>query len=303
VLFNLPTFRPYARMSALFAFVSLLAGGLFIFVDIGRPERMWQMLRLDHLGSPMLWDVALTVVYLLVSTIYLWSLMAPGKMEKVLKPMALLALLAGLADGLTGFVFATQVAREFWFSAVQPVSFFVAALASAGAAILLFLLVMRPSGHVTLDCCDLNPLAGLTAVALGIDLMLIASEIITLAFTRSPDALELVQFMVTSPLFWIEIVAALIAITLLLLPATRSIPGWVSLAAVLALVDLALKRFLFVRLGFVAPNIKYPGAIAPVTSYAPSLVEWGVVIGLVGLFALLLTVGFRSLRLSAAQKA
>jgi molybdopterin-containing oxidoreductase family membrane subunit len=304
VLFDLPKFRPYAKIAAFVALIALIAGGLFILVDIGKPDRLWRIVRFAQLGSPMLWDLLLTIGYLIISTVFLRRLMVSDKTDGSLKALAWVALMAGVADMLTGFVFATQVAHEFWFSAVQPIAFFVAALASAGAIILLVMVVLRSSGKVALDCCDLQPVAGLTAAALGIDLLLIASEIITLAFTRSENAMQLVQFMVASPLFWIEIVAALIAIVLLVLPATRGVPAWITVGAVMALVDLGVKRFLFVQMGFVEPNIQFAGvSIAPSGAYIPSLVEWGLVVGLIGMFALLLTLGFRTLRLGTEQTA
>jgi molybdopterin-containing oxidoreductase family membrane subunit len=304
VLGDLPKFRPYAKLAAFIALAALVVGGLFIQLDIGKPERLWRIVLYARPGSPLLWDVALTVVYLAVSTLYLWRLMKSGKIDLTLKLLAWLALLAGVADSLTGFVFATQVAHEFWFSAVQPIAFFVAALASAGALILLVMVALRASGYAAMEPRDLFPVTGLTAAALGVDLLLLASEIVTLAFTRSANALELVQALSASPLFWIELATAIGAIVLLLLPLTRNASGWLAVAAALALVDLAVKRVLFVQMGFVMPNMKYPGvAISPAAgSYTPSLVEWGLVVGLVGLFALLLTIGFRALRLGAEAK-
>ncbi len=304
VLFDLPKLRPYAKIAAFVALIALVAGGLFILVDIGRPERLWHIVRFAQLGSPMLWDLLLTIGYLVISTVFLRRLMGSSKSDGTLKGLAWVALIAGIADMLTGFVFATQVAREFWFSAVQPIAFFVAALASAGAIILLVMVVLKSTGQVALDCCDLQPVAGLTAAALGIDLLLMVSEIVTLAFTRSDSSMQLVGFMTGSPLFWIEVVAALIAIMLLILPASRGVPGWIGVAAVVALVDLGVKRFLFIQMGFAEPNIRYVGLqIAPSGAYFPSLVEWGLVVGLVGLFAMLLMLGFRTLPLGAGQKA
>jgi dimethyl sulfoxide reductase membrane subunit len=304
VLFDLPKFRPYARIAAFVALVSLVIGGLFIMVDIGKPDRLWRLIRFAHLGSPMLWDLLVTILYLIISTLFLRRLMSGNKTDGILKGLAWVALVAGLADMVTGFVFATQVARAFWYSAVQPISFFVAALASAGAIILLVMVVLKAAGQVSLECCDLQPVGNLTAIALVIDLVLVVSEIVTLAFTRSTSSLELVGFMLASPLFWIEVVTAVIAIVLLLLAATRGNPIWVSVAAVLALVDLAVKRFLFIQMGFAEPNIRYAGVqIFPNAPYVPSLVEWGLVIGLVGLFSLLMVIGFRSLRINAEQKA
>lgn len=303
VLFELPKLRPYAKVAAYVALISLVIGGLFIMVDIGKPERLWRLIRYAHLGSPMLWDLLLTIVYLVISTLFLRRLMSSNKTDGMLKGLAWVALVAGLADMITGFVFATQVARTFWYSAVQPIGFFVAALGSAGAIILLVILILRASGKATLECCDLQPVVTLTGIALVIDLLLVLSEVITLAFTRSVSSLKLVSYMMGSPLFWLEVITAVVAIVLLFLPATKKAALWVGIAAVLALVDLALKRFLFIQMGFAEPNIQYAGIEIAPRAYYPSLAEWGLVVGLIGLFSLLLVIGFRSLRLSTDTKA
>ncbi len=302
VLFALPKFRPYAKLSAFVALISLIVGGLFILVDIGKPERLWRIVRYAELGSPMLWDLLLTVVYLVVSTVYLRRLMqAKGNSNEGLKLLALLAFLAGLADGITAFVFATQVGREYWFSAVQPMAFFTAALASAGAVMLVLMVVLKRSEYVSLECCDLNPIAGLTAVAVGLNLLLVASELITMAFTRSASALELVNVMLSTPLFWVEVMAGVATMVFLLLPAARSNPGWLAGGGGLALVHLVAKRIVFVQMGFAIPNITYPGVVIDAGASAPTVVEWAVVLGLAGLFGLLLSIGLRSLKLGAQQ--
>lgn len=302
VLFDLSRLRPFSKLAAYVALVSLIAAGLFILVDIGHPERLWRIVSFAHLGSPMLWDLLLTIAYLIIATVFLrrLSTTSPGSS---LKPVAWLALLAGLADGVTSFVFATQVAHEFWFSAVQPVAFFVAALASAGALLLLLGVLLKARGYAVPDCCELGPLATLVAAGLGIGLLLTASEIVTLAFSRSASALELVNKMVASPLFWLEVASALLALAFLALPALRSQRPYLNLGAVLALVSLAIKRFVFVRMGFAVPNINLPWiSTVPSGGYTPNLLEWVVTVGLVGLFVFLLTLGLRSLDLLEAKK-
>lgn len=302
ILFNLPRFRPYSTLAAFIALISLVIGGLFVLVDIGHPERLWRLVRFGNFGSPMLWDLLLTIGYLVVATVFLRRLMN-AKNDAGLKPFALLALVAGLADGLTAFVFATQVGREFWFSAIQPMAFFTAAVASASALLLLVVVGLNAAGYKIMDCCDLAPLTGLTAATIGLGLLLEASEIVTLWFSRSENAMQMVNAMLGLPIFWVGVVAAVIAIALFIFPATRTQSAWVAVGAGLALLHLALKRVVFVQMGFAVQNINYAGVqIAPPGAYTPGLVEWGVLLGLIGLFVFLLALGFSNLRLVPSTK-
>ncbi len=303
LLLDLPRVRPFAKIAAFLALAALVAGGLFIILDLGHPERSWRMFIGGRLGSPMLWDLLLTVVYFVIGAALLLALLAPARAKGLLKPLAVLALLAGIADGLTAFVFATQIGREYWYSAVQPLTFFVAALASAGATIILALLVLRPSGYAKFAVGDLDPLPAMTAVAVALGLMLIGSEVVTQAFSGAAASQELVLIMLHSPWFWVEVLTGLAAVALLLLPALRKAPGALALGAVLALIHLGVKRLMFVQMGTAVPNISYAGVkIAPTVTYSPSLVEWGVGIGLVSLFAVLLMLGFRLLPLDTAGR-
>jgi Ni/Fe-hydrogenase subunit HybB-like protein len=133
--------------------------------------------------------------------------------------------------------------------------------------------------------------------------LLIASEIVTLAFTRSDSALNLVQVMLTSRLFWVEIICGLGSIIILALPSLRKQQAGLLAASALGLIHLAAKRMSFVNMGFAVPNINYPGVnIARSGIYSPNLIEWGLVVGLIGLLVLLLTVGLGILGLGASKE-
>lgn len=298
VIFELPRLRPYAKIAAFTALASLIVGGLFILIDIGQPMRLWHLVSFAHLGSPLLWDLLLTVAYLIISTVYLLRLIqAEHKSIAPPKWLAYVVLIAGLADGLTAFVFATQTAHEFWFSAIQPMMFEVAAIASAGALLMLVLSILKSSGYLTLKLADLKPLAIVTAVMLGLALMLIASEVVTLSFGQSETGKSLVNAMTSTPLFWIEIVAFVVAIILLLTPQIRTQFAGITIAAITILIGMVAKRLLFVALGFAIPNISYPGVDVGSSLNSPSTLEWVLTLGLAALFALLLTLGFRTLPL------
>lgn len=299
---DLPAIRPYAGLAALVALVSLVVGGLFILVDIGRPERVWRMLRYGKLGSPMMWDLLLTVAYFVIGTALLVALLVDAP-SGVLTVLGVLAVAAGIADGVTAFVFATQVAREFWLSAVQPMAFFAAALASAGALLQLLVLGLAPSGYVDLGLDDTEPLALTTAVCLGLGLLFLASELLTLGFSRRTEALRLVRAMLRSPMLAIEVATGVVAIVLYLVPTTRGSTAGVVVASVLALIHLAAKRVHFVESGLAVPNLDLRGVDLDRGRGGPALrrpVELALSVGLVGAFVVLTGVGLTVMPLGVA---
>ncbi|MBU5422380.1 polysulfide reductase NrfD [Cellulomonas hominis] len=290
---DLPAIRPYAGLAALVALVSLVIGGLFILVDIGRPERVWRMIRHGRLGSPMMWDLLLTVAYFLIGAVLLVAILADAP-ASVLAVLGVVAVAAGVADGVTAFVFATQVAREFWLSAVQPMAFFAAALASAGALLQLLVLGLAPSGYVDLGLHDTEPLALVTAACLGLGLLFLLSELLTLGFSRRADALRLVRAMTASWMLWVEVVTGVVAVALYLVPATRGSTAGIVVASVLALVHLAAKRVHFVASGLAVPNLDLRGVDLDRGRGGAVLrrpVELALSTGLVGGFVVLTSLG------------
>ncbi len=87
-----------------------------------------------------------------------------------------------------------------------------------------------------------------------------------------------------APLFWFYLLGGLVSpIVIALLPATRSVRGFV-LAAVLVTVAMWIERYFIVVTGLRVPLMPYEPA-----SYTPTWVEWSLLAAGLALFALLIT--------------
>ncbi|MCL6552486.1 MAG: polysulfide reductase NrfD, partial [Firmicutes bacterium] len=69
--------RPITRMAEAITFASLLMGALMPLVDMGRPDRLVNLLLHARLQSPVLWDVLSITTYLTGSTLFLYVPMIP----------------------------------------------------------------------------------------------------------------------------------------------------------------------------------------------------------------------------------
>lgn len=69
--------RPITRMAEAITFASLLMGALMPFVDMGRPDRILNLLLHGRLQSPILWDMLSIGTYLTGSTLFLYVPMIP----------------------------------------------------------------------------------------------------------------------------------------------------------------------------------------------------------------------------------
>ena len=69
--------RPITRMAEAITFASLLMGALMPLVDMGRPDRIPNLLLHGRLQSPILWDMLSIATYLTGSTLFLYVPMIP----------------------------------------------------------------------------------------------------------------------------------------------------------------------------------------------------------------------------------
>ncbi|HLA17997.1 MAG TPA: NrfD/PsrC family molybdoenzyme membrane anchor subunit, partial [Dehalococcoidia bacterium] len=76
-LTNAPWRAPLSRMAETMAVVALLIGGVFPIIDMGRPDRMYNLLLHGQVGSPVVWDVVAISTYLLAGMIFLYLPMIP----------------------------------------------------------------------------------------------------------------------------------------------------------------------------------------------------------------------------------
>lgn len=69
--------RPITRSAELLTFVSLCFGGLMPIIDLGRPDRIGNLVIFGRIQSPLLWDVISICTYFAGSTVFLFLPMIP----------------------------------------------------------------------------------------------------------------------------------------------------------------------------------------------------------------------------------
>src|ERR1035438_8440858 len=69
--------RPITRSAELLTFVSLLFGGIMPTIDLGRPDRVLNLVFFGRIQSPLMWDVISICTYFVGSTVFLYLPMIP----------------------------------------------------------------------------------------------------------------------------------------------------------------------------------------------------------------------------------
>lgn len=320
-VFGLSGFGGISKVATWTSIVCTVLAIGFVIVDLGGPARLWHLVAYANMTSPLMWDIVVLTLYLIVSVVYLWATLRVEKGRgsvialRVLSVVALFA--AVMVHTVTAWIFGLQPSHELWYTALLGPWFVSSALVSGLALVLLVVITLDKTGYLRLEEGVLGKLARLLGVFVAVDLYFFACELLTTGFPGAAGA-DIVAMLVSGPLaafFWVEIVASIAVLAVAFMPSLRK-TEFVATASLLAIVAIFCKRVQLLVGGFQVPNIDYPAVTsgpsltdagarlaeaAPSLVYVPSPLEFGVVLGVLGLGVFLLLVGLRVLPLKPAR--
>ena len=293
----------------------------FVVVDLGQPMRLWELFAYSNLGSPLMWDIIVLGTYLILSVVYLWATLRAeaGKVSATaLRVVSVIALVcAVLVHSVTAWIFGLQQAHEFWHTALLAPWFVSSALVCGVALVLVAVIALRRAGYMELDQANVVKLVKMLGAFVLVDLYFFGCDLLTSAFPGGSGA-EVAAMLTSGPLapfFWVEVVGCALCAVVCFVPKLRTNPLIVA-ASLLAVVGIFCKRVQLLVGGFQLPNLDYAGVMTPYTVtdwtagmtgayqgmvYFPTPLEFGLVLGVVGLGALMLLVGLKYLPLKPTE--
>jgi molybdopterin-containing oxidoreductase family membrane subunit len=316
-VFGVKSLKPLARIGVLSAAACVLIAAMTIIPDLGRPERIYNLLLHPNWSSPLIWDVIIITAYLVFAVADLW-LMSGGQAGsgrvRTLRVMAYVGLpTAVLLHSITAWIFGLQIARAWWNTALMAPLFVTSAVLSGTALIALIAVIAQRFDRFQLPRETWNAVTTLMAATIAIDLFLVACDYITILWGNVPRERAALDLILPGGswqwLFWLEwIVGGIVPFVLLVVPRFKRSFGLVALASVLVMVGVYAFRIELVVGGMLRPLLHLPPGNA-VGSYRlgqtvfqfdgiyhPTWVEYGIVTGLMALLALIVTLGYRWLR-------
>ena len=316
-VFGAKSLRPLARIGVLSAAACVLMAAMQIIPDLGRPERVWELVRYPNWTSPMIWDIIIIAVYFVFAVVDLTVMTRRGgdqtKRRRTLRILAYAGLPAAvLLHSITAWIFGTQFARPFWNTALMAPLFVTSAILSGTALIALVALVAQRFDRLTLPDETWSTVRKLLATTLAIDLFLVFADYVTILWGNIPRDRAVLDMLLPGGswqiLFWLEWLVGGVVPFLLLVWSGKLKPWRLGLAAALILVGVYSFRIELVVGGLLKPILWFaPGVSIGSTgvgsssfqltgAYHPSWVEYSIVAGLMAFLALLLTVGYKWLR-------
>lgn len=316
-VFGVKALRPLARIGVLTAAASVAIAAMTIIPDLGRPERIFNLLLHPRWTSPLIWDVVIIICYFVFAVVDLWILAGrrpSSQKAKILRVLAYFGLpMAVLLHSITAWIFGLQISRPWWNTALMAPLFVTSAILSGTALVALVALAAHRFDRLHVPDETWRAVCGLMAAAIAVDLFLVGSDYVTLLWGNVPRERAALDLILPGGswqwLFWLEwVVGGLVPFVLLVVPRFKARLSLVAAASVLVLVGVYAFRIELVVGGMIKPLLHLPPGIAVGTYkvtqtsfqftgvYHPTWVEYSIVVGLMGLLALLITLGYRWLR-------
>ncbi|MBI4605290.1 MAG: polysulfide reductase NrfD, partial [Planctomycetes bacterium] len=309
--------RPITRCAELITVLSLIFAAINIVVDMGRPDRLLNVVQFAAMQSPILWDVISINLYLFASTIYLYLPLIPDLailrdrgarpawlyrrlalgyrgtrrqrrwLDRVLAVVAIVIIPIGISvHTVTAYLFATTV-QPVWHSTIYGPFFVVGALYTGTAVLVIIMALLRRCLRLggVLKPVHFNNL-GLVLLAEGCLVAYFMLCIYLIEITgQEPHVLKVVMSEIRGPFavpFWaMTIVGILFPPVLLAFRRGRTITGCV-VASVVVVCAMWIERFLIVVPTLAHPRLPWPEGI-----YLPTWVEWSITAACAAAFALL----------------
>ena len=305
-VFGQADYKPLARLSGLLA-IALLVGGLAVLVlDLGRPDRLIVAMTYYNFKSIFAWNIFLYTGFIVIVAVYLW-LLFERRLNHWSKPAGLLAFIWRfvLTTG-TGAIFGFLVARQAYDAAIMAPLFIAMSLAFGTAVFLLVWLVVCRSSSRTIETDVIARLNRLLGIFVAVVLYLTLVFHLTNLYVTEHHGVErfiLLDGGIYTGLFWFGQV-------LLggLIPLALCFSGWLKptqtavLASILVILGGFAQLYVIIIGGQAYPLQLFPGLEVRssffdgvVAEYSPSLFEFLLGLGGIGLALMILSIGLRVL--------
>lgn len=302
--YYLHNFKVFAKITILGEFLAIAAVTmcmLFVFVDMGQPTRVLNVVLHPTLNSIMFWDfVSLGGYLLLNAVIALVTLSAERKGVAPpgwIRPVILLSIPWAVSiHTVTAFLYCGLPGRSLWLTAILAPRFLASAFSAGPALLILLCLLIRRLTRFDPGKQPIQKLALIVTYAMIINVFFVAMEFFTAFYSHIPEHLEHFHYLLHGlegsttlvPWMWVSMILALVSLPLLIIPKARR--NEKVLAVTCGIVFAALwidKGIILIVGGFV------PSPLGAVTAYSPTLPEVAITLAIWAVGALMITVFYK----------
>jgi Ni/Fe-hydrogenase subunit HybB-like protein len=302
--YYLHDFKKFGKIVILGEFLAVSAVTmciLFIFVDMGQPMRIMNVVLHPTPNSVMFWDSVVLIGYLTLNIVIGWTTLGAErkgvKAPQWVKPLIYLSVPWAVSiHTVTAFLYAGLPGRHFWLSAVMAARFLASAFAAGPALLIVVALIVRNVSTFDPGKEPIQALGKIVTYAMFANVFLLGLEFFTAFYSNIPGHMDPFKYLYVGfeghnklvPLMWTSSILAVASLVLLVVPAIRRNEGLLAVACMSLFVSLWIDKGFGLVIGGFVPNM-----FERVTEYWPTLLETLITLGIWAIGFLVLTVLYK----------
>ena len=295
-LHNYKVFGKITILGEFLAIASVVMCLLFIFVDMGQPMRVLNVLLYPSPNSVMFWDMVVLTGYLFLNLLIGWTMLSAEYKGVAppawVKPFIYLSIpWAFSIHTVTAFLYAGLAGRHLWFTAILATRFLASAFASGPALLIILCLLVRRYSKFDPGKEAIQGLSRIVTYAMIANVFFFGLELFSAFYSNVPGHMHPFAYLYVGldgygrlvPLMWVSAILAVLSLVLLINPKTRNKENTLAVACGTVFLSLWLdKGFGLVIGGFI------PNPFERITEYWPTLPEAFISLGIwaIGFFLL-----------------
>lgn len=301
--YYLHNYKQFGRITILGEFLAVAAVmvcGLHIFVDLGQPLRVANVLLHPTPNSVMFYDMVVLMIYMLLNLVIAWTTLDCERNSvpppKWVKPLIYLSIPWAVSiHTVTAFLYCGLPGRHFWLTAILAPRFLSSAFASGPALLILLCLLVRKYTRFDPGKEAIQKLAIIVVYAMIINLFFILLEFFTAFYSGIPGHQHGLQYLYFGyeghtalvPWMWLSTFLGIGAIVILL-SKQRVNETILAVACVMVFLSTWIDKGLGMIMGGFSVN-----PFDEVIDYTPTVPEVLISLGVYAIGALVLTVLYK----------
>ncbi|MDY6878725.1 MAG: NrfD/PsrC family molybdoenzyme membrane anchor subunit [Desulfatiglans sp.] len=268
--YYLHDYKAFGRITILGEFLAIAAVLmclLFIFVDLGNPVRIMNVIMYPSPKSILFWDMIVLNVYLLLNIFIGWNVLSAERKgvhyQKWVKILIYISIpWAFSIHTVTAFLYAGLPGRHFWLTAIMAPRFLASAFAAGPALLILLCLIVRKVTNFDPGKEQIRTLGGIVAYAFILNIFFLLLEVFTAFYSAIPGHTHSFVYLFAGleghaklvPWMWTSAGFAVVALILLIVPATRRKEDTLAIGCAAVIISSWIDKGLGLVIGGFTPN-------------------------------------------------
>ncbi len=235
--YYLHNYKAFGRITILGEFLAVASVAmcvLFIFVDLGQPRRVVNVLLHPTPNSVLFWDMIVLNGYLLLNIVIGWQVLDAERNgiapPKWIKPFIYLSIPWAVSiHTVTAFLYCGLPGRGFWLTAILAPRFLASAFASGPAFLILLCLLVRKLTNFDPGREQIQSLAKIVTYGILLNVFFLLCEVFVVFYSQIPEHMDHFKYLFFGlhghdayvPWMWTSLGLMFLGIILLINPITR----------------------------------------------------------------------------------